>query len=601
MPALVPELRRPLRRPQRRGQDLRHDRLAGRLDDRPDRRHQGGHQPAVALDVERRQRLPARRARRGVGRPRRRRRDAGRVRAARPARCTSCSTASRASRCLEPEGAFYAFPNLTGAARPADPRPHGRRPPLELAEVLLDEAKVAIVPGEAFGAPGLRPAVVRPRRRRPGRGLRPHRRPPRRGRRSAPSRPYGSWPSPITSELVVRSARRSASAAPSTATTSGGPRAGPRRAAARGRAAAAGRRADRGPARRRGTPAPRCTSTAAARGGCATACCGSPTGPTSGSTASAPGGEPGAAHARARRAPRAALRRRRRCSPDGATPAVRPASSTRRRCARPINTIVRAGRPRAGDARGRRQRPRLRVRPPLAAPTARAFCWLEWDHPDMPWDATRLVVDRGRRAHGGGRRRPTRVGRPAGVGARRVALVHRRPHRLVEPLPLDGRAGGVEPDGRPRTRDRRPAVGVRPVAASPSSTAAGWSFATATDGLDRLAVREPDVGRVAHARRAVHRRSTSSARAGRRASSSSRASPTTEAHVARGRARRRRRRRRGASCRRATSGSTPAWFSVPEPIEFPTAGGAHRPRALLPADQPRRRRPRPASARRCSW
>ncbi len=22
-----------------------------------------------------------------------------------------------------------------------------------------------------------------------------------------------------------------------------------------------------------------------------------------------------------------------------------------------------------------------------------AFCWLEWDHPDMPWDATRLVVD----------------------------------------------------------------------------------------------------------------------------------------------------------------------------------------------------------------
>jgi dipeptidyl aminopeptidase/acylaminoacyl peptidase len=24
-----------------------------------------------------------------------------------------------------------------------------------------------------------------------------------------------------------------------------------------------------------------------------------------------------------------------------------------------------------------------------------AFCWLEWDHPDMPWDATRLVVDEG--------------------------------------------------------------------------------------------------------------------------------------------------------------------------------------------------------------
>jgi dipeptidyl aminopeptidase/acylaminoacyl peptidase len=24
-----------------------------------------------------------------------------------------------------------------------------------------------------------------------------------------------------------------------------------------------------------------------------------------------------------------------------------------------------------------------------------AYCWLEWDHPDMPWDATRLVVDEG--------------------------------------------------------------------------------------------------------------------------------------------------------------------------------------------------------------
>ena len=57
---------RPLRHPQRRRQDLRHDRLAGRLDDRPARRRQGRHQPAVALDVERLERRPARRARRGV-------------------------------------------------------------------------------------------------------------------------------------------------------------------------------------------------------------------------------------------------------------------------------------------------------------------------------------------------------------------------------------------------------------------------------------------------------------------------------------------------------------------------------------------------------
>jgi aspartate/methionine/tyrosine aminotransferase len=55
--------------------------------------------------------------------------------------------------CVEPEGAFYAFPSFQEVLG-RDLR--GRRPAttLELAEVILDEAKVAIVPGEAFGAPG---------------------------------------------------------------------------------------------------------------------------------------------------------------------------------------------------------------------------------------------------------------------------------------------------------------------------------------------------------------------------------------------------------------------------------------------------------------
>jgi len=55
--------------------------------------------------------------------------------------------------CIEPEGAFYAFPNLTGLlGRPI----RGRKAEntIELAEILLEEAKVAVVPGEAFGAPG---------------------------------------------------------------------------------------------------------------------------------------------------------------------------------------------------------------------------------------------------------------------------------------------------------------------------------------------------------------------------------------------------------------------------------------------------------------
>jgi aspartate/methionine/tyrosine aminotransferase len=55
--------------------------------------------------------------------------------------------------CVEPEGAFYAFPSFKGAL---GSRIRGRLPmsTLELAELLLEEAEVAIVPGEAFGAPG---------------------------------------------------------------------------------------------------------------------------------------------------------------------------------------------------------------------------------------------------------------------------------------------------------------------------------------------------------------------------------------------------------------------------------------------------------------
>jgi aspartate aminotransferase len=52
---------------------------------------------------------------------------------------------------LEPEGAFYSFPSVRGVLE----RPiAGRRltSSLELADLLLDEALVAVVPGEAFGA-----------------------------------------------------------------------------------------------------------------------------------------------------------------------------------------------------------------------------------------------------------------------------------------------------------------------------------------------------------------------------------------------------------------------------------------------------------------
>lgn len=55
--------------------------------------------------------------------------------------------------CAEPLGAFYAFPNVEGLFGLDF---SGRRPASseELAQVCIDQTKVAVVPGEAFGAPG---------------------------------------------------------------------------------------------------------------------------------------------------------------------------------------------------------------------------------------------------------------------------------------------------------------------------------------------------------------------------------------------------------------------------------------------------------------
>lgn len=55
--------------------------------------------------------------------------------------------------CPEPMGAFYAFPDVTGLLG----RPLGGATPgssMELAGELLEQANIAVVPGEAFGAPG---------------------------------------------------------------------------------------------------------------------------------------------------------------------------------------------------------------------------------------------------------------------------------------------------------------------------------------------------------------------------------------------------------------------------------------------------------------
>ncbi|WP_067466588.1 pyridoxal phosphate-dependent aminotransferase [Actinomadura macra] len=55
--------------------------------------------------------------------------------------------------CPEPEGAFYAYPSVKGLL---GKEIRGKRPQtsVELASLILEEAEVALVPGEAFGTPG---------------------------------------------------------------------------------------------------------------------------------------------------------------------------------------------------------------------------------------------------------------------------------------------------------------------------------------------------------------------------------------------------------------------------------------------------------------
>jgi aspartate/methionine/tyrosine aminotransferase len=55
--------------------------------------------------------------------------------------------------CPEPQGAFYAYPSVKGLlGRPL--RGRVAHSSADLAALILDEAEVAVVPGEAFGTPG---------------------------------------------------------------------------------------------------------------------------------------------------------------------------------------------------------------------------------------------------------------------------------------------------------------------------------------------------------------------------------------------------------------------------------------------------------------
>ena len=153
MPTLVPDLADQCVDRQRRRQDVRHDRLARRLDDRPARRHQGGDELPEPRHVERRQRRPARRAGRGQRRPRGRGDDARGVRAAGPHDALD-AVGDRRRHVPRAAGRVLLLPERRRPARPRPRRADVLDASLELADHVLSAAKVAFVPGEAFGAPG---------------------------------------------------------------------------------------------------------------------------------------------------------------------------------------------------------------------------------------------------------------------------------------------------------------------------------------------------------------------------------------------------------------------------------------------------------------
>ena len=66
---------------------------------------------------------------------------------------TEMLTSIEGVKLLETQGAFYAFPDLS-AFYDRDIAGKKAQNTLELAAIILEEAKVAIVPGEAFGSPG---------------------------------------------------------------------------------------------------------------------------------------------------------------------------------------------------------------------------------------------------------------------------------------------------------------------------------------------------------------------------------------------------------------------------------------------------------------
>jgi dipeptidyl aminopeptidase/acylaminoacyl peptidase len=219
------------------------------------------------------------------------------------------------------------------------------------------------------------------------------------------------------------------------------------------------------------------------------------------------------------------------------------------------------------------------VSDPRWRPDGAAWCWLEWDHPDMPWDATRLVVEEGgARTVVAGRDQRESVGQPTWAPDGSLWFFGDRTGfwSLYRWTPRDG---------------TEPMVDLGKDIGFPAWVFGQSCFAFLDDGrlvlsysdggLERLAVREPNFGRVTTLD--VPHTMIDQLRARGSEAVHIAASPTAEVHVA------------SVSLDSGKVevvvaprdlGLDAAWFSVPEPIDFPTAGGVIAHALLYPPTNP---------------
>ena len=202
-----------------------------------------------------------------------------------------------------------------------------------------------------------------------------------------------------------------------------------------------------------------------------------------------------------------------------------------------------------------------------------AFCWLEWDHPDMPWDATRLVVDEGgvRTVVAGGEARES-IGQPVWAPDGSLWFFGDRTgfwsiHRWTA-------AGGRQP-----VIDLQKDIGHPQWVFGQSSLAllgdGRVAFTCRDGGVDRLGVWEPDFGRASMVDTPFTMLDTVRGRGDRVAciAASSTAEPhVVEIHLDSGTV--------GVLVPARDLGLADGWFSEAESISFPTAGG-HTAHALL--------------------